>query len=110
MLDTLSLVDFVAKFKVESVSFLEKTRMSQWYKGIDSSSIISPFKRVLSSFGGIYNLVNTPEELKKKVHRLNEIIQFYDSAKKEEKTEANGLIIEITEILEQGVVHNRNII
>lgn len=106
--DTFDLERFIVKFQTESESFLEKTRKPQWNKGVDPNLIISPFKGILSSFGRVYHLVNSSEELKQRVHILNEIVQTYDKANNKDKKRVNSLIIEIIEILHQEVIRNRN--
>lgn len=84
--DTFNLERFIVKFQTESASFLEKTRKPQWNKGIDSNFIISPFKGVLSSFGRVYHLEDSSEEeLKPRVHTLNDIVQTYDKANNKDK-------------------------
>lgn len=106
--DTFDLERFIVKFQIESESFLAKTRKPQWNRGVDTNSIISPFKGVLSSFGRVYHLVSNPEELKHRVHTLNEIVQTYYKANSEERKQVNSLIIEITEILQQVFIHKRD--
>lgn len=106
--DTFDLVSLNSKFQTESESFLEKTRKPQWNRGVETSPIISPFKGVLSSFGRVYHLVNDPKGLREKVHMLNEIVQTYHKANTEEKKQVNSLIMEITEILQREVIHNRD--
>lgn len=105
--DILDLEGMYTKFTVESRVFLDKTRDDQWYKGIGASPIISPYKEIISKFGGIYHLMKDPEELKKKVRSLNDIIENYDKAGCRKKKEANTLIFEITETLLVELKSNR---
>lgn len=47
-------------------------------------------------------------QLKSKVHSLNEIVQMYTSAKNPQKKEVTSLIIEITDLLQQELHRNTN--
>lgn len=97
--DRFELEHLIVQFHKDSNLFLEKTRATQWHRGVDPNLIISPFKAVLSSFGEVYHLISNEEELRDKVHKLNEIVQTYDTADADKRKQANALIIEITEIL-----------
>ena len=103
--DMFDLEGLHSRFQIGSRLFQEKTRSSQWNKGIDPNTIISPYTEVLLSFGRIYHLVKEPETLKERVHSLNKIVNSYDKRNKEQ---LNDLIIEITDILQQEIVRNRN--
>ena len=108
--EVLDLENLSSKFLAESKYFLDKTRSKDWYRGIDVNYIISPFKEVLSSFGKLYHLVNVEDDLKYKVHTLNDMIQTYDRATASQKTTVNSLILEIGEILQQEIHNNTNLI
>ena len=56
--DVLNLEGLLSGFLTESKYFLDKTRDNNWYKGVDVTSIISPFKQVLFSFGNSYHLIS----------------------------------------------------
>ena len=109
-MEVLDLENLSSKFLAESKYFLDKTRSKDWYRGIDVNYIISPFKEVLSSFGKLYHLVNVEDNLKYKVHTLNDMIQTYDRAKASQKSTVNSLILEIGEILQQEIHNNTNLI
>ena len=104
--DTFDLEGLLSRFQTESKYFLNNTRRKDWYKGIDISSIISPFKEVLSTFGRLYHLVNDANTLRNKIHELNELIENYDKANSLQKRTANKLILEVIEILQQEVHNN----
>lgn len=104
--ENIDLKGFLSRFQMESRYFLEKTRNRDWYKGIDVNTVISPFKDVLLNFGQWYHLVKESDVLKKKVYELNDIIQTYDKATSSNKKRVNILIMEITDILQQGIHSN----
>lgn len=104
--ETLDLESIHGKFLIESKYFMDKTRCDSWFKGNDVNSIITPFVEVLHSFGKIYHLVKSKEDLKDKVHRLNEIVQDYDKAKKYKRKECRQLVLEITETLQTEIHRN----
>ena len=108
--EVLDLENLLSKFLAESKYFLDKTRSKDWYRGIDVNYIISPFKEVLSSFGKLYHLVNAEDNLKYKVHTLDDMIQPYDRATASQKSTVNSLILEIGEILQQEIHNNTNLI
>lgn len=103
---TFDMETLLGRFQTESKYFLEKTRKTDWYKGVDINPIISPFKEVLSSFGRLYHLARTADNLKNKVHELDSLVQTYDQAKTPQKRRANDLILEIIEILQQEIHNN----
>ena len=94
-------------FLTESKYFLDKTRDNNWYKGVDVTSIISPFKQVLFSFGNSYHLISNYTTIRNKVHELNEIVQNYDKASSFQRKRANSLIMEIADILQQELHNNK---
>ena len=106
--DTFDLERFLGRYQVEAKYFQNNTRKNDWYRGIDVNTIISPFTEILSEFGNVYNLMDNPEQLRCKVHSLNEIVQIYSSAKSAQKKEVIGLIIDITELLQHEVHRNMN--
>ena len=108
--DVLDLESLLSRFLAESKYFSDKTRNKDWYRGIDVNYIISPFKDVLSSFGKLYHLVEAKDDLKNKVHILNDLIQTYDRATVSQKTRVNLLILEIGEILQQEIHKNIKLI
>ena len=107
LVDVLNLDDLCSRFQVESRIFQEKTRSKQWYKGIDINTIISPYTSTIIGFGKIYHLVNNSNELKMKVNSLDSIIQRIGGGEFEQVSGVHTLILEITNILQQAIVHNK---
>lgn len=105
--DVLNLEGLLSGFLTESKYFLDKTRDNNWYKGVDVTSIISPFKQVLFSFGNSYHLISNYTTIRDKVHELNEIVQNYDKASSFQRKRANSLIMEIADILQQELHNNK---
>ena len=106
--DSLTIEGLLSKFQTESKYFQNNTRDKNWYRGKDINSIISPFKDVLSAFGGSYHLISEPEILRTKVRQLDSIVNTYDKATSDQKSLVNTLIMEITEIL-QSESHSNTI-
>lgn len=106
--NTFDLERFLGRYQVEAKYFQNNTRKTDWYKGVDVNTIISPFTEILSEFGNVYNLMDNPEQLRCKVHSLNEIVQIYSSVNSDKKKEACALIIDITESLQHEVHRNKN--
>lgn len=111
--DSFELEKLTSKFLLESSNFQNKTRKSDWFKGIDTTHIISPFSDVLKSFASVYHLFSEEHKLRVKVHRLYTIVQQYERTTKQQKYECNNLIFEIGEFLQQQatectkqIVHN----
>lgn len=105
--DVLNLEGLLSRFLIESKYFLDKTRDINWYKGVDVTPIISPFREVLFSFGKSYHLINNYIIIKDKVHELNEIVQNYDKANSFQRSKANSFIMEIADILQQELHNNK---
>ncbi len=106
--DTFDLERILGRFQIGSKHFQNHTRKNDWYKGIDVNTVISPFTDILSDFGKVYHLMEDHNQLKSKVHSLNEIVQMYTSAKNPQKKEVTSLIIEITDLLQQELHRNTN--
>ena len=111
--DSFELDKLTIKFLSESSNFQNKTRKSDWFKGIDPTHVISPFVDILKSLASVYHLFSEEHKLKVKVHRLYTIVQQYERSTKQQKNECNNLIFEIGEILQQQstectkqIVHN----
>ena len=105
--DVLNLEGLLNRFFIESKYFLNKTRDNNWFKGVDVTSIISPFREVLFSFGKSYHLISNYTTIKDKVHELNEMVQNYDKASSLQRKRANNLILEIADILQQELHKNK---
>ena len=103
---TIELESLHSRFLLESQRFLNNTRRIDWYKGVDENTIISPFSDILLNFGKCYHLVQDATDLKKKVHRLHEIIQIYPTATDLTRKEITGLVIDITDILQSEISRN----
>lgn len=104
--DTINLETLLGRFQAESSSFLNKTRNKDWYKGVDVSLIISPFKNTISDLGKSYHLIKEQNCFQNKVHELNHIVQTYDKASSIDRERVNTLILEIIEQLQQAIQHN----
>lgn len=107
LVDVLKLDDLCSRFRVESRMFQEKTRLKQWYKGVDINTIISPYASVISDLGEIYHLINKDLHFEEKVNSLNHTIQRIGVGRFEEVSGAHTLILEITNILQQEIVRNK---
>lgn len=105
--DVLNLEGLLNRFFIESKYFLNKTRDNNWFKGVDVTSIISPFREVLFSFGKSYHLISNYTTIKDKVHELNEMVQKYDKASSLQRKRANNLILGIADILQQELHKNK---
>lgn len=111
--DSFELDKLTIKFLSESSNFQKKTRKSNWFKGIDTTHIISPLADTLISLASVYHLFSEECELKAKVHNLYTIVQQYERSTRQQKDECNNLIFEIGGILQQQatectkqIVHN----
>lgn len=76
--DTIDLKSLTSNFIVESQHFLKLTRSSDWFRGIDVSTVTSPFISVLMSFASSFHLMSNCEEIKFKVHKLTCQVQDYE--------------------------------
>lgn len=99
--ETLDLRSLLNQFMIESQNFQNRTRNLNWYKGKDANLVINPFNKVLLSFGEYYHLMENVNEIKAKVHSLQDVIQPYIRFTKDVQKEINILITEITEILQE---------
>ncbi len=84
--DVLKLEGVYTEFTIESKVFQDKTRGDQWNKGVEANSIISPYAETISKVGEIYHLMEDAEELKRKVHSLNDIVQDFEKVGYQQKT------------------------
>lgn len=98
LLDLRTLLD---KFISESQNFQNRTRKTDWYKGQDSSLVITPFNNVLLSFGEYYHLMTNGVEMQFKVHSLQEAIQNYSAFTMNTRKTINRLITDIIELLQK---------
>ncbi|MEE0805717.1 MAG: hypothetical protein U0L77_09900 [Prevotellamassilia sp.] len=102
--DSFELEKLTSKFLLESSNFQNKTRKSDWFKGIDPTHVISPFVDTLKALASVYHLFSEKHNLKAKVHSLYTIVQQYERATKQQKYKCNDLIFEIGEILQQQAI------
>lgn len=101
--ESLDLLSLLSKFRNESQKFQDNTREIDWYKGQNANLIISPFNQVLLSFGNYYHLMKDAEEIKSKVHSLQKNIQAYSTFTSSTQKKINGLVIDITELLQKEI-------
>ena len=99
--ETLDLRSLLNLFMIESQNYQNRTRDLNWYKGQDAILVINPFNKVLMSFGEYYHLMENENEIKEKVHSLQNVIQPYTHFTRGVQKEINILIIEITELLQE---------
>lgn len=99
--ETLDLRSLLNLFMIESQNYQNRTRDLNWYKGQDANLVINPFNKVLMSFGEYYHLMENENEIKEKVHSLQNVIQPYTHFTRGVQKEINILIIEITELLQE---------
>lgn len=99
--ETLDLRSLLNLFMIESQNYQNRTRNLNWYKGQDANLIISPYNKVLLSFGEYYHLMENVKEIKEKVHSLQIFIQQYTRFTKDIQKEINNLITDITELLQE---------
>lgn len=99
--DTLDLRSLLNQFMIESQNYQNRTRDLNWYKGQDANLVISPYNKVLLSFGEYYHLMENVNEIKEKVHSLQNAIQTYTRFTKDIQKEINNLITGITELLQE---------
>ena len=99
--ETLDLRSLLNQFMIESQNFQNRTRNLNWYKGQDANLVINPFNKVLLSFGEYYHLMENVNEIKAKVHSLQDDIQPYIRFTKDVQKEINNLITGITELLQE---------
>lgn len=99
--ETLDLRSLLNLFMIESQNYQNRTRDLNWYKGQDANLVINPFNKVLLSFGEYYHLIENANEIKAKVHSLQNVIQSYTCFTRGVQKEINILIIEITELLQE---------
>ena len=86
---------------LESQNYQNRTRDLNWYKGQDANLVINPFNKVLLSFGEYYHLIENANEIKEKVHSLQNVIQPYTRFTKVVQKDINNLITGITELLQE---------
>ena len=99
--ETLDLRSLLNQFMLESQNYQNRTRYLNWYKGQDANLVINPFNKVLLSFGEYYHLIENANEIKEKVHSLQNVIQPYTRFTKDVQKEINNLITGITELLQE---------
>ena len=99
--ETLDLRSLLNQFMLESQNYQNRTRDLNWYKGQDANLVINPFNKVLLSFGEYYHLMENENEIKAKVHSLQNVIQPYTRFTKDVQKEINNLITGITELLQE---------
>lgn len=101
--DTIDLKSLTSNFIVESQHFLKLTRSSDWFRGIDVSTVTSPFISVLMSFASSFHLISNSEEIKFKVHKLTCQVQDYKKLDFKSKKKCQDLIFEIAETMQEEV-------
>ena len=99
--ETLDLRSLLNLFMIESQNYQNRTRDLNWYKGQDANLVINPFNKVLLSFGEYYHLIENANEIKEKVHSLQNVIQPYTRFTKVVQKDINNLITGITELLQE---------
>ena len=99
--ETLDLRSLLNQFMLESQNYQNRTRDLNWYKGQDANLVISPYNKVLLSFGEYYHLMENVNEIKEKVHSLQNAIQTYTRFTKDIQKGINNLITGITELLQE---------
>ena len=99
--ETLDLRSLLNQFMLESQNYQNRTRDINWYKGQDANLVIKPFNKVLLSFGEYYHLIENANEIKEKVHSLQNVIQPYTRFTKVVQKDINNLITGITELLQE---------
>ena len=99
--ETLDFRSLLNLFMIESQNYQNRTRDLNWYKGQDANLVINPFNKVLLSFGEYYHLIENANEIKEKVHSLQNAIQTYTRFTKDVQKEINNLITGITELLQE---------
>ena len=99
--ETLDLRSLLNQFMLESQNYQNRTRDLNWYKGQDANLVINPFNKVLLSFGEYYHLIENANEIKEKVHSLQNVIQPYTRFTKVVQKDINNLITGITELLQE---------
>ena len=99
--ETLDLRSLLNQFMLESQNYQNRTRDLNWYKGQDANLVINPFNKVLLSFGEYYHLIENANEIKEKVHSLQNVIQPYTRFTKDVQKDINNLITGITELLQE---------
>lgn len=93
--DTIDLKSLTSNFIVESQHFLKLTRSSDWFRGIDVSTVTSPFISVLMSFASSFHLMSNCEEIKFKVHKLTCQVQDYEKLDFKSKKKCQDLILKL---------------
>ena len=99
--EALELRSLLNQFMLESQNYQNRTRDLNWYKGQDANLVISPYNKVLLSFGEYYHLKENVNEIKEKVHSLQNAIQTYTRFTKDIQKEIYNLITGITELLQE---------
>ena len=99
--ETLDLRSLLNQFMLESQNYQNRTRDLNWYKGQDANLVVNPFNKVLLSFGEYYHLIENANEIKEKVHSLQNVIQPYTRFTKVVQKDINNLITGITELLQE---------
>ena len=97
----LDLRSLLNQFMLESQNYQNRTRDLNWYKGQDANLVINPFNKVLLSFGEYYHLIENANEIKEKVHSLQNAIQTNTRFTKDIQKGINNLITGITELLQE---------
>lgn len=104
--DTVELKKLMTQFLIESSTFQTNTRCTDWYKGIDVNIVISPFSEVLRSFGSVYYLFDSVDEIRSKIHTLYNYVQEYDKATRAIRKECNAIILDISDLLHRQMNAN----
>ena len=99
--ETLDLRSLLNQFMLESQNYQNRKRVLNWYIGQDANLVINPFNKVLLSFGEYYHLIENANEIKEKVHSLQNVIQPYTRFTKVVQKDINNLITGITELLQE---------
>lgn len=97
--EPLDLRSLLNQFMLESQNCQNRKR--DWYKSQDANLVISPYNTVLLSFGEYYHLMENVNEIKEKVHSLQNAIQTYTRFTKDIQKGINNLITGITELLQE---------
>lgn len=103
---TIGLKEFADSYNYSKQIFLKETRGTEWFKGKDPNSVITPFDDVLSKYASLDSSV-CDENLKEKIRALKKAIQDCYKVGPKKKKE----IIDLAEIIaeELGAVVNENL-
>lgn len=107
--ESMTLEEITGRFISESNHFLESTRKSNWYKGIDVNSVITPLSNTLNAFDSIYHLLSDTD-IQSKVKTLHGNIQHYYKANAVVRKETEAIIFDISTMLQQEISKGLKII